>query len=460
MNKVKTKKAKTKSILEMPIVNSYSAGIDIGDKEHVVAVPEGLAEVRVKKFGTMTCHLEQIIEWLKECEIDSVAMESTGVYWKPLFSMLVRNGFEVYLVNAGHVKNVTGRKTDENDAMWIQKLHSCSLLKSSYLPDDEQEALRTLVRYRSTLVKDSSRFANRMQKSLELMNIKFHTVINDITGKTGKAVVEAIIAGERNAANFLPLIGKGIKSDLSTIEKSLQGNWREEHLFTLRESYTIYQQYCQHITICDVEIEKQLQQYEAKQNEGIIEKAAVAKKDEDHHPVKKQRAKNHPRFNVRAYLQRIYSVDVLSIYGLNATGGLDILAETGTDLSKWENEKNFVSWLTLCPNNKISGGKLISSKLLSKKPNPASNAFRHAANAVQRSNHWLGDYFRRMKAKGGNKYAIIATANKIATIFYKMVRYKEEFKPMDLELYQQKYKKAKIAYLERKLNQLKGEVAA
>ena len=336
MNKVKTKKAKTKSILEMPIVNPYSAGIDVGDKEHMVALPEGLAEVRVKKFGSMTCDLEQIIDLLKECEIDSVAMESTGVYWKPLFSMLVRNDFEVYLVNAGHVKNVTGRKTDENDAMWIQKLHSCGLLKSSYLPDDEQEALRTLVRYRKTLVQDSSRFVNRMQKSLELMNIKFHTVIKDITGRTGKAVVEAIIAGERNAANFLHLIGKGIKSDLSTIEKSLQGNWREEHLFTLRENYTIYRQYREHIAVCDNEIEKQLQQYEAKRNEGIIEEAAAAKKGEDHQWVKKQRAKNHPRFDVRGYLQRIYGVDVLSIYGLNSVGGLEILAETGIDLEQME----------------------------------------------------------------------------------------------------------------------------
>jgi len=459
MNKVKTKTAKTKSIIEMPIVNPYSAGIDVGDKELVVALPEGLAEQRVRTFGTMTCDLEQIVDLLKVCEIDSVAMESTGVYWKPLFSMLVRNDLEVYLVNAGHVKNVTGRKTDENDAMWIQKLHSCGLLKSSFLPDDEQEALRTLVRYRKTLVQDSSRFVNRMQKSLELMNIKFHTVIKDITGKTGKAIVEAIIAGERKAANFLPLIGKGIKADLFTIEKSLQGNWREEHLFTLKESYTIYKQYREHIAVCDIEIEKQLQQYEAKRNEGIIEETAAAKKGEDHESVKKQRAKNHPRFDVRGYLQRIYGVDVLSIYGLNSVGGLEILAETGTDLSKWKNEKHFVSWLNLCPNNKISGGKLISSKLLSKKPSPASIAFRHAANGVQKSDHWLGDYFRRMKTKGGNKYAIIATANKIATIFYKMVRYKEEFKPMDLALYQQKYKQAKIAYLERKLMELKKQVA-
>jgi len=294
-----------------------------------------------------------------------------------------------------------------------------------------------------------------MQKSLELMNIKFHTVINDITGKTGKAVVEAMISGERNAENFLHFVGKRIKADKGTIIKSLEGNWRDAHLFTLKESYEMYKTYRQRIENCDREIEKKLQQYEAKQNEGVIEMKNTDKKLR----IKKGKDKNHPRFDVRGYLERIHGVDVLNVYGLSETGGLELLAETGTDLSKWKNENHFVSWLNLCPNNKISGGKLISSKLQKKKPNPASLAFRQAANAVHRSNHWLGDYFRRMKAKGGHKYAIIATANKIAKIYYKMVRYKQDFKPMELELYQQKYKQAKIAFLERKLLQLKREVA-
>src|SRR6266705_624910 len=439
----------------MPIVNPYSSGIDISDKEHMVAVPEGVATDRVRRFGAMTCDLEEIVKWLQECEIQTVAIESTGVYWKPLFSALTRHGFEVYLVNANYVKNVTGRKTDETDAMWIQKLHSCGLLRSSYLPDDEQEALRTLVRYRRTLVQDSSRFVNRMQKSLELMNIKFHTVIADIIGKSGRRVIEAILQGEREGKNFLPFIDKRVKADSQTIVKSLEGNWRTEHLFTLRESYEMYQIYKDRIAVCDQEIEKQLQQYEARRNDGVIETDQKPKKK----PIQKKKDKNHPHFNVRGYLERIHGVDVLNIYGLSETCGLDLLAETGTDLSKWENDNHFVSWLNLCPNNKISGGKLISSTLLKKKSNPASQAFRQAANAVQKSNNWLADYYRRMKAKGGHKYAIVATANKIARIYYKMVRYKQEFNPVDLEHYQQKYKQAKIAYLERKLSQLKKEVA-
>ena len=455
MHKVNSKKAKAKNVMQMPIVNPYSAGIDISDKEHVVAVPEGLTTERVRSFGTMTCDLAELIKWLQECEIETVAMESTGVYWKPLFSMLVRSGFEVYLVNARHVKNVTGKKTDESDAMWIQKLHSCGLLKSSYLPNDEQEALRTLVRYRRTLVQDSSRFINRMQKSLELMNIKFHTVISDIIGKSGRAVIEAILKGEREGENFLSFIDKRVKADRETIVKSLEGNWRTEHLFTLRESYKMFLIYKDQIAACDREIEKQLQKHEAKRNDGIIE---IGKKPRMK-PTQKRKDKNHPGFNVRGYLEKIHGVDVLNIYGLSETCGLELLAETGTDLSKWENDNHFVSWLNLCPNNKITGGKLISSTLLKKKSNPASQAFRQAANGVQKSNNWLGDYFRRMKAKGGQKYAIVAAANKIARIYYRMVRYKQEFNPVELEQYQQKYKQAKIAYLERKLSQLKNDAA-
>ncbi len=271
MSKKTSRKTQKKNIVSLPLVNAHAAGIDISDKEHVIAVGEHVCAERVRKFGAMTCDLQSIAAWLKECNIETVAMESTGVYWRPLFSLLVQEGFEVALVNSKHVKNVSGRKTDEDDAMWIQKLHSCGLLRSSYLPGDEQDALRTLTRYRRTLVQDSSRFINRMQKSMELMNIKFHTVIRDIVGVTGKAVVEAIIAGERKAENFLPLIGSRIKADHETIKKSLEGNWREEHLFTLKESYEFYKMYQSRIGEFDKQIENQLLRFEAKCNEGVIE---------------------------------------------------------------------------------------------------------------------------------------------------------------------------------------------
>ncbi|HVU98502.1 MAG TPA: IS110 family transposase [Puia sp.] len=445
------KDTRKKSTVDMPLVNPNAAGIDIGDTMHAVAVPQGRDSTNVRTFGAMTADLEQIVKWLKKCKIDTVAMESTGIYWKPLFGLLVRSNFEVYLVNSKQVRNVSGRKNDEDDAVWIQKLHSCGLLKSSYLPDDEQEALRALVRYRRTLVNDSNRCVLRMQKALGMMNIKIHKVIRDIAGKTGLAIVEAIINGERIAENFLPFVDNRIRADRDMIIKSLQGNWRTEQIFLLKENFTCYKFYRDRISVCDAEIENQLQRY----HQGKISQP----RSELTVGTRKHANKNKPRFNTSDYFRSILGVDVMAIYGISDILALEILSETGTDMSKWETAKHFVSWLNLCPNNKISGGKLISSTLMKKRPNTASQAFRNAANAVQRSDNWLGDYYRRMKARGGNKYAMVATANKIATIYYTMVRYKKEFNPLDLKEYQQKYRQAKISYLERKLLDLKKDVA-
>ena len=249
-----------------------------------------------------------------------------------------------------------------------------------------------------------------------------------------------------------------VKASKDTIAKSLEGNWRAEHLFTLRSCYELFKFYKQSIAQCDGQIEQHLQRFDARQNEGVFEPLKKIESDFKT-PGFKKKNKNSPLIDIRKYLQNIHGVDVMEIYGISDISGLQILGETGTDLSKWENEKHFTSWLNLCPNNKITGGKIVSSKLMKKKPNLASQSFRNAANAVQRSNHWLGDYFRRMKSKGGNKYAIVTTANKIATIYYKIVQNKEAFKPVDLKQYQDRYKKAKIAYLERKLAQLKNDAA-
>ena len=290
-----------------------------------------------------------------------------------------------------------------------------------------------------------------MQKALEMMNVKLHTVIRDLTGKTGMAIVEAIIKGERHAENFLVHVDKNIRADRATIVKSLEGNWRSEQLFILEDCYKNYQYYKERITCCDAAIEKQLQRCQTHVfSTGIINTETKSTK---------RATKNKPQFNTCSYLKAILGVDVIAIYGISDISAMEIVSETGIDMSKWETSKYFVSRLNLCPNNKISGGKLISSMLMKKKPNVASQAFRNAANAVQRSNNWIGDYFRRMKAKGGNKYAMVATANKLATIYYKMVKNKTEFNPLDLKEYQQKYKQAKIAYLERKLIDLKKDVA-
>src|SRR5215218_8335672 len=248
------KRSTKKQTATLPLVHLNAAGIDIGDTFHAVAVPEGRDEVRVRTFGSMTCDLISICKWLRKCRIDTVAMESTGVYWKPLFGVLIKEGFDVYLVNSRHVRNVSGRKNDEDDACWIQKLHSCGLLKSSFLPNDEQEALRALVRFRRTLTQDCSRFVLRMQKALEQMNIKLHTIISELTGQSGLAVINAIIAGERNPEKLQALVGRTVKADRETILKSLQGTWRSEQLFLLKECYHSYRYYKERITVCDQEI--------------------------------------------------------------------------------------------------------------------------------------------------------------------------------------------------------------
>jgi transposase len=449
----KESEGKKFNVLTMPVVNADAAGIDVAASMHMVAVRPGADTVNVREFGAFTEDLYQIATWLKQCQVTTVAMESTGVYWKQLYLVLIEQGFEVALVNAGHVKNVTGKKTDMDDAMWIQKLHSCGLLRSSFLPDDATESLRSLVRHRKRLVEDSSKYVLRMQKALELMNIKLHGVISDLMGKTGKAIVEAILGGERKAENFLQYIDPRIKAEHETIRKSLVGNWRPEHLFLLEENYKLYEFVQQRVERCDQEIELYLQKQVAVSNEGIMEKEPAE------NSVKKKRIKkdkNHPAFNVRGYLKKIHGVDVIEIFGISENTALEILAETGTDLSKWDDENKFVRWLNLCPNNKITGGKLISSTVLKKKAGGATRAFRAAANGLQRSDNWLGDYFRRKKAKGGNKYAIVATARKLAIIYYKMVRFKQSFKPLDVEQYREKYNIAKIAMLEKQLAKLKA----
>ena len=309
MHNEKVKNQSKKGVVEMPLVHPMAAGIDISVSEHVVAIPEGIESERIRKFGTMTCDLKDLSDWLKSCGITTVAMESTSVYWKPIFSQLLEDGFELCLVNAKVAKNMTGRKTDESDAAWIQKLHSCGLLKSSYLPESEQEALRTLVRFRRTLVQDSSRFINRLQKSMELMNIKFHTLISDIIGQSRRAVIEAILSGERKPENFLPLLSKRIKAERAEIIKSLEGNWKVEHLFTLKESYNFWKHYQERIAETDKQIEQHLIRYEARANHGevkeIHQKESQSPTLEDQKGAsRKKKDKNHPKLDVRQYLKK------------------------------------------------------------------------------------------------------------------------------------------------------------
>lgn len=447
MSKIKTKKETVKRISQLTVINPAVAGIDVSDTEMMVAYPIGPEQLEVRSFGCFTSDLHAIAKTLRNYLITSVDMESTGVYWVPLFLLLQEYGFEVYLVNAKHVKNVTGRKDDESDAEWIQKLHSCGLLKASFQPDNMTRTLRSMVRHRKSMVSTSSTYLNRMQKALELMNIKLHTVISDIDGKTGLLIIEAILAGERNPEVLADLRDKRIKASREEIIKSLEGHWTGEHLFELRQCYQLYCTHRKMIDECDKEIEKQLIEQVASKNGGVIPDIPEAKR--------KVSGKHKVPFNLTSYLKEILGVDVTEVFGISELSALAILAEVGTDMTKWKDEHHFTSWLGLAPNTKISGGKVISSRI-QKKKHHAGQAFRMAANGLSNSKSPLGDFYRRIRAKAGAGKAVVATARKLAIIFYKMVANQEAFNPKALEDYQEKYKQKKINQLKRKLELLEA----
>jgi len=442
MSKGKSKNEKVKRISQMAVINPTAAGIDVSDTEMMVAYPINEEQLEIRVFGCYTRDLHSIAKCLRENGTTTVAMESTGVYWVPLFLLLQEYGFEVYLVNAKHVKNVTGRKDDESDAEWIQKLHSCGLLTASFQPNNMVRTLRSIVRHRKNLVHTSSTYLNRMQKALELMNIKLHTVISDIDGKTGSLIIEAILNGERNPEVLADLRDVRIKASREEIIKSLEGHWTTEHLFELRQCYRLYCTHRHMIEECESEIEKQLIAQIASKNEGLIPDLKKVKR--------KISGKHKATFNLTAYLKEILGVDVTEVFGISEFSALSILSEVGNDMSKWKTEHHFTSWLGLAPNTKISGGKVISSKI-KKKRHYAGQSFRIAANSLYHSKSPLGDYFRRIKAKAGTPKAVVATARKLAIIYYKMVANKEAFNPKALLDYQHKYKEKKINQLRKKI---------
>jgi transposase len=442
MSKSTTKKEHVKRISQLTVINPTAAGIDVSDKEMMVAYPINSEQLEVRAFECYTRDLHEIAKKLKASGVTSIAMESTGVYWVSLFLVLQDYGFEVYLVNAKHVKNVTGRKDDESDAEWIQKLHSCGLLRASFQPDNMTRTLRSLVRHRKNLVQTSSTYLNRMQKALELMNIKLHTVISDIDGKTGTLIIESILAGERNPEILADMRDKRIKASRDEIIKSLEGHWTTEHLFELRQCYKLYCIHRQMISDCDNEIEKQLIDQIAAKNEGVIPDIPNMKR--------KPSGKHKISFNLTKYLKEISGIDVTEVMGINELSALTIMSEVGTDLSRWKTEHYFTSWLGLSPNTKISGGKEISSRI-KKKKHHAGQSFRIAANSLYKSQSPLGDHFRRLRAKAGAGKAVVATARKLAIIYYKMIMNKEAFNPNALIEYQQKYKEMKIRQLKKKI---------
>lgn len=445
-NKKRTKD-KTQEIFQM--INPNAAGIDIGSEEHWVAVPEYRDEQPVRKFGCFTSDLYALADWLKKCNIETVAMESTGVYWIPLFQILESQGFEVKLVNARHVKNVPGRKTDVLDCQWLQRLHTFGLLSGSFRPEDSICVLRSYCRHRENLIQYAAAHIQHMQKALIQMNLQLHKVISDISGLTGMRIIKSILAGERDPLKLAKMRDHRVKNSAETIAKALEGDYRQEHLFALKQAVEAYEVYQRQIQDCDQEMEAYLA-------------ALDSKVDDENLPSSKGKCQkprgNAPDFDLRSHLYRVSGVDFTQIHGLDASSVYSILSEVGLDPSAFPTVKNFTSWLALCPNNRITGGKIKSSKTRKAK-NRAADAFRLAAMSVGNSASALGAYFRRIKSRLGAPQAITATAHKLARIFYHLWRTGDAYQDLGQDYYEQKYKERLLANIKRRAKQLGYEIS-
>ncbi len=441
MTKRKSKaKSKSFKVPKLPHhlqhMNLNAAGIDIGSERHMVAVPEGRDPVSVREFGTFTADLEALATWLKQCGVTTVAMESTGVYWIPLFELLERRGFEVKLVDARHVKNVSGRKSDVLDCQWIQQLHTYGLLAGAFRPPDEVCVLRSYLRQREMLTQSASMHIQHMQKALQQMNLLLHNVVSDITGVTGLKIVKAILAGERDPQVLARNRNERCHHTAATIAKSLVGNYREEHLFALRQAVDLYETYQAKIADCNQAIIKQV--------------AAQPDITDDGPPTPDKPVPAHLRLregvDVRDLLFKKSGVDLFAIPGLAAGTLLTLASEVGFGMTPWKTEKHFAAWLGVCPGTKISGGKVLRNKT-KRNPNRAAQAFRLAAASLYRSQTALGAFYRRLKSRAGGKQAVTATAHKIARIYYAMLTRGTSYVELGQHAYEQRYKERRLDHL-------------
>jgi transposase len=440
------KRAKLPKHLEH--INKMAAGIDIGSRSHFVAVPEGCDDICVREFRSFTADLHELANWLEKCGIETVAMESTGVYWIPLYELLESRGFEVKLVDARHVKNVSGRKTDVIDCQWLQQLHTYGLLNGAFRPTEEVCALRAYLRQRSMLIQQASGHIQHMQKALSLMNLQLHNVLSDITGETGMKIIRAIVGGERDPKLLTTHRNRGCKNTVEVIEKSLTGHYRDEHIFSLTQALELYDTYQSKIVACDNAIEKQLITFDDSINE---KKETVVKRKSKAH------CKNALSFNATSHLIRITGVDLTAIPGIEASSALKIVSEIGLDLSRWKSSKQFASWLGLCPGNKVSGGKRLSGKS-KRTANYASSILRIAASTLHRSDSALGAFLRRLKSRLGAPKAITATAHKLATIIFNMLKNGVEYIETGQDYYETQYRDRLVKNLNKRAKMLGYEL--
>ncbi len=437
---------KTMRLEALPCIHPNAAGLDIGSTEIIAAIPPDRNSPSVRAFGTFTPDLHALVAWLVENGIDTVAMESTGIYWVPIYELLERHGITPYLVNTKHVKMVPGRKSDWNDGQWLQKLHMLGLLQGSFRPDGEICALRTLVRHRAELIQHRAPHILHMQQALTQMNIQLSVVLSDITGTTGQAIIRAIVAGERDPVKLAQLRNPNCKATTEQIAKALTGTWQEESLFILKQALDLFDYYSAKINECDTQLERYVTAMESRgEPDAPLPPLPPAKPD--------SKSKNKPSFNVRAHLARIIGVDLVAVTGLSASTVQTIISEIGTDMRKFPTVKHFCSWLGLAPHNDISGGKVLRSRTL-KVVNRAAQAFRQAAQSVARSDSAFGAYYRSMRARLGPQQATVATAHKIARVVYHLLKHREEFQAESAAEYEGKRRERELKQLIRRAQKL------
>lgn len=431
-------------------INPNAGGIDIGSGEHWVCVPADRSQENVRRFGCFTPDLMAMADWLIASGVDTVAMESTGVYWIPVFQILEARGITVKLVNAHYVKTVPGRKSDVLDCQWLQQLHTYGLLSGSFRPEDQVCVLRSYIRQRDSLIKSASSHVQRMQKALIQMNLQLHKVISDITGVTGMAILRKIVAGERDPQTLAALKDPRIKSSTTEIAKALTGDYRAEHLFVLQQELALYEIYQQQILAGDRQIEQCLWRFDSKTSDSPGPRKGK----------KRNKPKgNDPQFDLRSHLFRISGVDFTRIDGLDALTVQTILSEVGLDSTRFPTVKHFSSWLGLCPGTRITGGKVKSSQTRNV-VNRAANAFRMAAFSLSRSHSALGAFYRRLRSRLGAPKAITATAHKLARLFYQMWTTSGEYADPGMDYYEQRYHERVVSNLKKKAQSLGFELVA
>lgn len=434
---------------DLKMVNPAAAAIDIGSTMHMAAVNPDACETPVRAFGTFTQDLHDLADWFDACGVTSVAMEPTGVYWIPAFEVLEARGFHVILVNARYAKNVPGRKTDVSDAGWLRQLHSYGLLRGSFRPAAEIATLRAYLRQRERLVEYGAAHIQHMQKALMEMNLQLHHVVSDITGATGMRIIRAIVAGERDPEVLAAFRDIRCHSSIEVIKAALVGNDRAEHIFALTQSLDLYDFYQTKIEDCDRKLEAAVA-------------ALTVRADGDVPALPKARTKrkqvNAPSFDVRAALYGVLGTDLTQIHGLGPSLALKLIAECGTDLRAWKSAKHFTSWLCLAPGNKISGGKLLSSRTR-RSSSRAAALLRLAATTIGRSDTALGAFYRRLSSRIGKQKAVTATARKIAVLFYNAVRFGMAYHDPGAAAYEERHRTRVLANLQRRAKTFGFELA-